>query len=316
MRIVSLIASSTEIVCALGYQGRLVGISHECDYPASVRGLPVLSEVKFAADGKSYQIDQRIRAILQEGLSVYRVRGDELKKLSPDVILTQIQCQVCAVSERDVLSALYSFTGTQPQVVSLNPNCLADLWEDIRKVALALQDAAAGERLIDKLQNQMRELSKQAETAVASIQKRAHPRVACIEWIDPLMSAGNWMPELIPMAGGVSIFGQAGKHSPYMSMEELVASDPDIILVTPCGFDLKRTREEMPVLLNDPRWRALRAIRDGRAYLADGNQYFNRPGPRLVESLQILCEILHPDSFEPRLQGTGWERASGLDGGG
>jgi iron complex transport system substrate-binding protein len=304
MRVVSLIASSTEIVCALGLEGLLVGRSHECDFPLSVKKLPQLSEPKFWPDGKSYAIDAQVRAIVQEGLSVYRIDADRLRDLQPDVILTQIQCEVCAVSQSDVLAALAAWSGpSDPQVVALNPNRLEDLWIDIQRVARALQAEERGSSLIAELQGRIQTLS----TRALARSRPAPPRVACIEWIDPLMTAGNWMPQLLQLAGAHSLFGEAGKHSPLLEFEVLAKADPDVILISPCGFDNPRTLHELSPLLSNPGWAKLRAVRDHQVYLADGNAYFNRPGPRLVESLEILCEVLYPDAFPARFNGeSGW----------
>ncbi|MBI4541155.1 MAG: cobalamin-binding protein [Gemmatimonadetes bacterium] len=301
-RVVSLIASSTEIVCALGFEHLLIGRSHECDYPESVKRLPCCTDPKFVTDGTSYDIDQRVKAILEQGLSVYRVDAERLRALGPDVILTQSHCEVCAVSLRDVEAAVWEWLGARPRIVSLEPNSLEDVWNDVRRVADALGAPARGDALVSRLTARMAAVAERARALPSK------PRVACIEWIDPLMAAGNWMPELVEMAGGVSLFGEAGKHSPGMTREELEARDPDIIVVLPCGFDLERTRREMIGLRERPDWRELRAMRGGRIYIADGNQYFNRPGPRLVESLEILAEIVHPDVFRFGHHGVGWER--------
>ena len=301
-RIVSLIASSTEIVCALGLRDQFVGRSHECDYPESVKSLPVCTEPKFNVEGSSYEIDQRVKAIVQEGLSVYRVDAEELRKLDPTIIITQSQCEVCAVSLRDVEKAVGASLGSDVKIVSLSPNSLSDVWADIGRVADALGVSQAGETLV-------RELTRRMDVIAGRAAKLAHrPTVACIEWIDPLMAAGNWMPELVQIAGGVNLFGEAGKHSPWMTWEKLCASDPEVIAVLPCGFDIPRSQSDMGILTLKPEWRRLRAVRDRRVYLADGNQYFNRPGPRLVESLEILAEILHPGSFSFGHEGRGWER--------
>jgi iron complex transport system substrate-binding protein len=300
-RIVSLIASSTEIVCALGYGERLVGRSHECDYPEWVRRLPVCTAPKFAVDGTSYEIDQRVKAILAEGLSVYRVDAELLRELRPDLIVTQAQCEVCAVSLRDVEQAVCEWIDSRPRIVSLVPNVLADVWRDIRAVAAALGAVERGEKLVGEL---CRRIDAIVERACALATR---PSVAVVEWIDPLMAAGNWVPELVAMAGGANLFGQAGEHSPWMSLVELTARDPNWILVIPCGFDIPRTRSEMAALGARPEWCKLRAVRDGRVALADGNQFFNRPGPRLVESLEILAEILHPEAFDFGHKGRGWE---------
>lgn len=223
MRVVSMIASSTEIVCALGCQDQLVGISHECDFPHSIKKLPVTTEIKFVADGTSNQIDQRVKAILQEGLSVYRVKADLLKELKPDLILTQIQCEVCAVSLNDVKAATCDWLGISPEIVSLSTNSLDDLWRDIRVVAAALKVEKQGDILISQLKTRLSVLNQHAKELV---RKLDHPlRVACIEWIDPLMAAGNWVPELLELAEAENLFGKAGGHSPWMTWDELVLKD-------------------------------------------------------------------------------------------
>jgi iron complex transport system substrate-binding protein len=298
-RIVSLIASATEIVCSLGFEDSLVGRSHECDFPASVKRLPVCTEPKFIVQGTSAEIDRRVKAILAQSLSVYRVDAEKLRELRPDVIVTQTQCEVCAVSLKDVETAVCDWIDSKPRIVSLAPNALADVWKDIRLVAEALNAADRGETLIARLQERMADIA-----AVAQVQP-VRPTVACIEWIDPLMSAGNWVPELVELAGGMILFGQAGKHSPRMTWEQLVTADPEVIFVMPCGWDIAKSRQEMAVLTAKPQWSLLRAVREGRVYLTDGNQYFNRPGPRLAESLEILAEVLHPGAFAFGHQGTG-----------
>jgi iron complex transport system substrate-binding protein len=305
LRIISLIASATEIVCALGFENSMVGRSHECDYPPSIKILPVCTSTKFNTEGASYEIDERVKAIVQEGLSVYRVSAELLEELKPSHIITQTQCEVCAVSLRDVEEAVCKITSSRPAIVSLEPNSLADIWSDIRRVGNALGDGRRAEELITHLQERMNEIAQRAQL----LQER--PKVACIEWIDPLMSTGNWMPELVRMAGGINLFGEAGKHSPWMTWEELVAADPEIIVIMPCGFDIERTIADMPALTVRSEWKNLKAVRTSRIFIADGNQYFNRPGPRLVESLQILAELFHPDIFQFGHENLGWMRIGG-----
>lgn len=300
-RIISLIPSSTEIVAALGFADRLVGRSHECDFPESVKRLPVCTEPKFNPEGTSAEIDQGVKTILQKALSVYRVHVDLLKQLQPEVIVTQSQCEVCAVSLRDVEQAVCEWIGSRPRIVALEPNNLSDVWADISRVAEALGIPERGAELVGRLKQRMAAISEKARALPG------RPTVACIEWIEPLMAAGNWMPELVEMAGGVSLFGVAGQHSPWMTWEQLVEKSPEVIVVQPCGFDIKRSRKEIPALTHRPGWRDLRAVRDRRVYLTDGNQYFSRPGPRLVESLEILAEVLHPAVFRFGHEGTGWQ---------
>jgi iron complex transport system substrate-binding protein len=301
-RIVSLIASATEIVSALGFQDEIVGRSHECDFPPSVKDLPQLTSPKFNVEGTSYEIDQRVKAIVQEALSVYRVDAAKLDRVQPTHIITQSQCEVCAVSLKDVEEAVCEMVSSNPVIVSLEPNSLADIWSDIRKVAAALEATERAEDLIARLRRRMDNI------ALSTRRASERPTVACIEWIDPLMAAGNWMPELVGMAGGVNLFGEAGKHSPWMTWEELAAKDPDVIFTSPCGFDINRTLEEMHLLGAKPGWRGLKAVRSNRVFVADGNQYFNRPGPRVVESLEILAETIHPELFSFGHEGDGWVR--------
>jgi iron complex transport system substrate-binding protein len=300
-RIVSLIASATEIVCALGFERDLMGRSHECDYPPSVHGLPVCTAPKFDTSGSSADIDRRVKDALRDATSVYHVDAELLRTLRPDVIVTQAQCEVCAVSLKDVERAVCSWVDAPVRVVSLQPNALADVWTDIDRVAQALDAPERGQTLVRGLQRRMYVI---AETA-SKLDRR--PRVACLEWIDPLMAAGNWMPELVELAGGANLFGQAGKHAPWLTWEQMAARDPDVIIALPCGFDLPRTRAEMATLAARPEWPRLSAVRNGQVYVTDGNQFFNRPGPRLVESLEILAEILHPEAFRFGHQHTGWQ---------
>jgi iron complex transport system substrate-binding protein len=307
-RVVSLIASATEIVCALGARDLLVGRSHECDFPPEVARLPSLTEPKFLVTGTSYDINARVKAIVQEGLSVYRVDAERLEALRPDIIVTQDQCDVCAVSLKDVEAALCAWGGRQVDIVSLKPDALADIWEDIAKVARALGRERQGKRLVEELKARMASIAEQSGAT------RTHPRAAMIEWVDPLMAGGNWMPELVQLAGGENLFGVVGQPSPRLDWDEVVAADPDLILVHPCGFDMARTLQEMPLLEHRPGWRGLKAVRRGRIFVADGNQYFNRPGPRIVESLEIMAEIFHPELFPSRHEGEGWIRYAARNG--
>jgi iron complex transport system substrate-binding protein len=302
-RIVSLLPSATEIICALGFSDQLVGRSHECDYPAAVTKLPALTSPKFNPEGTSAQINQRVQQIVGEALSVYRVDADVLRALRPDVIVTQSQCEVCAVNQRDVEAAVTDWIGgPPPKIVSLAPLSLGDVLNDIGRVAMALGSGVHGIEFVTQLSRRMSLIEERAKAAAL------RPRVACIEWIDPLMAAGNWMPELVAMAAGENLFGVAGEHSPWMKLEELVASNPDVIMIAPCGLNMARSAAEMTALTGRAEWSRLEAVREGKVFLADGNQYFNRPGPRIVESLEILAEILHPGLFSPAHEGSGWRR--------
>jgi len=298
-RVVSLIASATEIVFALARGGWLVGRSHECDFPPEVARLPALTAPKFKVEGSSAEIDARVRAIVRDGLSVYRVDAEALRVLEPGVVLTQDHCEVCAVSLADVEAATCTWTGQAVEIVSLRPDSMADAYADIGRIARALHASQAGEALVRHMQGRIDAIS-------AQVAGRRKPRVAFIEWVEPLMAGGNWMPELIAAAGGVNLFGTAGKHSDWMQWPEFAAADPDVIVVAPCGYGLSRCLEELPLLQAKPGWADLDAVRSGRVYFADGNAYFNRPGPRLADTAEVLAEMLHPDVAGRRHAGSAW----------
>ena len=301
-RVVSLLASATEIICALDAQAMLVGRSHECDFPADIRGLPALSRPRLDPMRPSAAIDRDVRALLEEALSIYDIDAERLAASRPDVIVTQTQCEVCAVSLADVERALAAWIGARPSLVALAPFALADVYADIARIGEALGRRAAANALVSDMGTRMAAIADAARDL-------PRPRVAAIEWIDPPMAAGNWMPELIAMAGGASLFGEPGRRSPWLDLDKLAAADPDLVAILPCGFDIARTRTELPALARRPQWPALRAVARGAVFLLDGNQYFNRPGPRLVESLEILAEILHPTRFRFGHEGRGWVRA-------
>ena len=304
-RIVSLIASATEIVCGLGFEDQLVGRSHECDHPPSVARLPVCSASKVEVGAAGRAIDDQVRAIVADGLSVYRVDAGILDRLAPTVVITQTQCEVCAVSLKDVEAAVCELVGSRPRIVSLEPMSLPDIWSDIRTVAAALGAPERGEALVDRLTAGLDAVQARAAA------EETRPTIGCIEWIDPLMAAGNWVPELVERAGGVDVLGRAGEHSGGLSIEALAAADPDVIAVMPCGWDIERSRREMPPLASHPAWPRLSAVRNGRVFMTDGNQYFNRPGPRVVESAEILADILHPERCDFGHHGHGWTRWTG-----
>lgn len=303
-RIVSLIASATEIVAALGFEKQLVGRSHECDFPPAVAGIPVCSASKIDARASSRRIDAQVRVLVDQALSVYRVDAELLDRLAPDLIITQSQCEVCAVSLADVQQAVGELVSSRPEVVSLEPMDLDDVWKDIRRVAGALEDAGSGEQLVNGLMARLSDLGRRAKRLAS------RPSIACIEWIDPLMFAANWVPSLVEIAGGRIMMGEPGRHSGYFDFDELASRDPDVVAVMPCGFDIAQSLKEMPALSGRTGWSRLSAVRNDRVFVTDGNQYFNRPGPRLVESAEILAELLHPETFDFGHEGNGWVRWS------
>lgn len=301
-RIVSLLPSATEIVSALGHRNALVGRSHECDFPSGIEALPVCTRPRVKLGGRSLEIDLKVKEIVRESLSVYEVLIDMLKRVSPEIVVTQDQCEVCAVSLPDVQAALRDWVGSDIAIVTLTAASTADVYDDIRRIAGALDAVEAGADVVDRMQGRFAEISERA----AGLDHR--PRVACIEWADPLMAAGNWIPEFVSAAGGENLFGDAGEHSPWLEWESLMDADPDVIVLMPCGYDLDRTREEADLLSEHTRWLSLRAVREGRTYVTDGNAYFNRPGPRLKDSLEMMAEMLHPECFSFGHEGYGWMR--------
>ncbi|PIW30282.1 MAG: cobalamin-binding protein [Rhodospirillales bacterium CG15_BIG_FIL_POST_REV_8_21_14_020_66_15] len=292
MRVVSLLPSATEIVCALGYADRLVGRSHECDFPPEVEKLPVCTRPRLNLEGSSATIDRRVKAAAAEAVSVYEVLQEPLAACAPDVIITQDQCEVCAVSLADVEAAVRDWTGRAARIVSLTPMTLADVFEDVARVGAALGPADRGRKVADRLADRAHELTQPPAGS--------RPRVACIEWTDPLMAAGNWVPELVEMAGGRDVFGRAGEHAPWITWDDLRTEDPDVIVFMPCGFGLDRSTAEARLLMErHPDFRDLKAARAGRVYATDANSFFNRPGPRLVDSLDMLAAILADRPLPP-----------------
>ncbi len=302
-KIVSLLPSATEILAALGLSDFIIGRSHECDYPPGIQTRPICTTARLNTQRPSGQIDADVQTLLRSALSIYDIKLDVLEQLQPTHIVTQDQCDVCAVNFALVEAAVATLSHPRPQVISLQPDTLTDVWADIQRVA-------------DQLGADAQPVLTQLQTRVTACQQKTHaipvedrPRVVAIEWIDPLMGGGNWIPELVELAGGHNLFGAVGQHSPYLAWETLMAADPDIIVVMPCGFDLPRTHQEMQqAWATHSQWQQLRAVQQQQLYLTDGNAYFNRPGPRLVDSLEILAEILHPPLFDAQYKGHGWEQ--------
>jgi iron complex transport system substrate-binding protein len=286
VRIVSLLPSATEIVCALGARAELVGRSHECDFPPGVEQVPVLTSSRVGPLPSSRAIDTAVRDALRDALAIYEIDVERLRRTAPDVIVTQDLCDVCAVSIDDVRSAVARLARQDVAIVNLHPMRLADIWRDVAHVAKAIGRAADGEALLKKLRARVAELARRA----AAVPRR--PRVVTIEWLEPVMIGGMWMPELVELAGGEPLVTRPGEHAPTLERDDLAALDPEVVLVKPCGFTLERTLDELDVLRDaSPRgWQA-------RVYVADGNAFFNRPGPRIVESLEILAACVHPQAF-------------------
>ena len=300
-RIVCLLPSATEIVHGLGLTSSIVGRSHECDFPSEIRSVPEITFAHVDSTAPSDRIDEDVKNRLSKGLSLYGIHEHLLREARPDFIVTQTQCDVCAVSLADVQKFVAQDLGIDAEVLVLEPSILNEVWQDIRNVSQAIGVIETGETLVDSLKARL-------ETIYQRTASLPRPRVAMIEWTAPMMAAGNWVPELVDIAGGQNLLGTTGQHSDWLTEDQLVAADPDYIIVTPCGFDLARTKKEMLALAKLPSWADLRAVQEGKVYAVDGNAYFNRPGPRLVESAEILAEILHPTEFSFGHADDAWER--------
>jgi iron complex transport system substrate-binding protein len=284
-RIVSLLPAATEIIAALGLADRLVGRSHECDEPEAVTGLPALTSPRIDPTRPSGGIDEQVRAAAGP---LFSLDVDRLAALEPDLILTQAACAVCAIAEDDVAEAVRK-SGVLARVLALSPATLDDVFRDILAVGEATGRLREANDVVAGL--------KRRCDAVA-LHAKACPSVAIIEWLDPPMAAGNWVPEMVRLAGGRDVLGREGAHSHWITWAEVAAADPDVVVLIPCGFPLDRVIAEARSPAVWPHLENLRAVREGRAWAIDGHHLFNRPGPRLVDSLEVLAEVLHPGAFQ------------------
>lgn len=299
-KIISLLPAATEIVCALGLENQLIGRSHECDFPESIKHLPICSTAKFIPESNSASIDKQVKEILSDALSIYTIDELLIKELKPDVIITQAQCEVCAVSLKDVQSALSDLIDNNTEVISLEPHFLKDIFKDISAIAKALDVEDSAEALLESFDERIDIVSHKLKF------KENKPKVASIEWLSPIMVAGNWIPEMINIAGGTPILAENGKHSPFIDFQQIVIENPEIIIIIPCGFSIQRTLQEINLLVEQKGWTDITAVKNNQIYIANGNQYFNRSGPRIVDSIEILAEILHPKLFSFGYEGSGW----------
>ncbi len=302
MRIVSLLPSATEIICALGLRDQLVGISHSCDFPSDVTGLPVVTETVIDDQKTPQEIDADVRDRLGSADALYTLDMQALRQLAPDLIVTQALCDVCAVSAKEVDDAICSLPGA-PQVVNMEPSVLEDVFDTISLTAAAAGISERGQTLRQSLADRINAVTERTERHVAP---EARPRVAFVEWLDPPFNGGHWMPELIEKAGGIDLLGNRGAPSATISWERVVEADPDLIFVSCCGFPVDRTLKDLERLKDVAAWRDLAAGAKRGVYVSDGNAFFARPGPRLVESLEIMAHACHPDIHpKPQAAATG-----------
>ncbi|MEO1267895.1 MAG: cobalamin-binding protein, partial [Myxococcota bacterium] len=291
-RVVSLLPSATEIVCCVGAVDQLVGVSHECDHPPGVAGRPILTQARMHAASGSLAIHRSVQDALQDALAIYTVDREKLAELAPDVIVTQDLCDVCAVSFAEVCAAIETWLDHKATVVSLQPQRLGDIWEDIRRTGAALNREAEAKQAVDAL------LARVEAVREVAAHQGTRPKVVTLEWIEPPMLGGLWMAELIALAGGSPLGHGPGEKSRVSTQAELEALDPDVVVIKPCGFTLEQTRPELARVQEAiPTWTQWTAVREDRVFVADGNAYFNRPGPRIVDSLEILAASLHPEAF-------------------
>ena len=301
-KIVTLIPSATEIVAFLGQKNSIIGRSHECDYPNDLSHIAKLTSPKIDIAGSSGNINKQINAILENSLSVYKVNVEKLKELKPDFIITQAHCEVCAVSFSEVENIVNKHLNQKTKIISLQPNTLNDVFNDIKRVAKDLNiENESNNKLIKNLIIRQKKIKN-----LSTIQKQK-PSVACIEWIDPLMIAGNWIPEMVEIAGGTNILGKSGVNSHWIKFEEIIVQNPEIIIFMPCGFNIEKTKKELDSYIKkNNSIHSLKAYKNHKLFVVDGNQFFNRPGPRLIESLEIFAEIIHPNIFDFEHKGIGW----------
>jgi iron complex transport system substrate-binding protein len=286
MRIVSLLPSATEMICALGLRNQLVGVTHECDFPESVIGLPKVTRTLIPAGAASAEIDRLVRERAKGKLPLYQLDIPTLEALRPDLIVTQALCDVCAVDETEVREAARAMAWG-PRVVNLEPMTLQDVFDGMRGLAVAADVGDEGHAIVQQLENRVEKIAHQTH-------RLPHPSVVFLEWLDPLFCAGHWNPQIVKLAGRRELIGQSAHRSRQIDWAELQAADPDLLFIACCGFTAERAREDLHILTKNLGWNRLKAVRTGRIHLADGSAYFNRPGPRLVDSLEILAAALHP----------------------
>ncbi len=290
MRICSLLPSATEIAYAIGLGDSIVGVSHECDFPADAATKPSLLRTRIDPKAPPAEIDRQVTEIIRRGESIYAVDAEMLKALAPDLILTQNLCHVCAASPDDLATALTRFP-QRPRVLALTPRCLNEVWDDVVRVGHATAHDTEAENLAASLKHRVSEIAGVAARA------RSRPRVLCLEWLDPYFVGGHWVPEMVALAGGEDVLGRLREPSFKVSDEQIAESRADVIVVMPCGYDAARAAAEFDAVPFPESWRDLPAVRNWRIYAADANAYFSRPGPRLADGVSVLAHLIHPELF-------------------
>jgi len=299
MRIVSLLASGTEIVCELGAGHELIGRSHECDNPGWVRRLPACTRPAFDVEMTSRAIDLEVRRRLKEGLPLYHIDTETIAGLEPDLLIAQEHCEVCAVTPGDIAKS--GCDGLAKQILALGAGTLGGIYEDNRQIGRAINRGGAAENLVKKMEGRLNEIHK-------NVRQRSTSSLVILEWTDPIFPASNWAPELVDVANGNLLLGRRGEHSAAISWQDICEADPNFLIVAPCGFNLERATREISVLEALPGWFQLNAIKKGRVFFADGKKFFNRSGTTIVETAEIMAEILHGLVLQRSREGSGWQR--------
>jgi iron complex transport system substrate-binding protein len=301
-QIVSFLPSATEIACALGLSDQLVGITHECDYPEEIVGKPIVVRAALPIETMSQsEIDKAVAQRMREGRSLYEVDEKLLQALAPDLILTQDLCQVCAPSGNEVSQAL-NLLPKKPQILWLTPNSLDQIMDNVRDLGAATDRGKEAQELIASGQARLEAIA----AVTRSLSKR--PRVFCMEWLDPVYCSGHWVPEMVVLAGGVDALSQQGSDSVRIAWDEVVEWAPEVLIITPCGYNLEKSVEQASQLGSYPGWSDLPAVREGRVYAVDANSFFARPGPRVVDGTELLAHLIHPELFEWNGPETAYQR--------
>lgn len=303
-RVISLLPSATEMLYVLSSESLLVGRSHECDYPSETENIPICTSSSIHNEMSSLEIDEQVKSNIWNALSLYTIDIELVKQLQPDLIITQDQCKVCAIHLEELADMLSRELGYEPAILSFHPHSLEDMYTDFMQLASAIDKV---EYAVEVLEN-WKERIELIQHKIKFVKNR--PNIVCIEWMEPLMTAGHWTPELITIAGGVPLLSEMGNDSQYINMDQLIEADPDGIIISACGFPLSRIKEEYPLLQANEKWNSLRAVQKGHVFLADGNSFFNRSGPRLVDTTEMIAEILQLNQFYYGMEGEYWEQIS------
>ncbi len=300
LRIISLLPAATEMIYDLGLAKNLVGVSFDSDYPTSVRKLPQVVTTLLPQGLSSKEIDKRVRKAKHTGIGIFHTDQELLKHLKPNLIISQELCEVCAIGTSEIKKAA-RILKNEIQTISLEPESVGDIFENINLVGEVTNKKKAAQNLVTNL-------SQRISTVVKKVRNKQKPRALIIEWLEPLMVAGHWVPEMVELAGGLNLLTTKGAVSKTITWERVVKANPDILIIAPCGFDIVRTKKELGIILRRKGFENLKAARSNNIYLVDGNAYLTRPGPRIIDGVEIFAEIFHPESFVRRYSKKDWQK--------